>query len=98
MQSKNICVQNVFGNLEQKAKRFIVSLEGNEKDVINVFRSIWELAFLYDGYFYTPCKYNVDGAAEDVEQLYFLSFYDTGRIWKNCANTLVGPEKNFQKK
>lgn len=43
---------------------------------IEVLRSIWELSSLYDGYFYKPCKYNVDGIDVNVEKLYFLSFYD----------------------
>lgn len=95
MQSQDIFIQNVFGKLEQETKRFIVSLEGIVENVIDVLRNIWELAFLYDGYFYTPCKYTVDGVDENVEKLYFLTFYNTGKIWRNCASTLVGADKDF---
>lgn len=91
----NINYQNVSGEVKQEAKKFIVSLGGNTENVIDVFRNIWELAFLYDGYFYTPCKYIVDGVEENVEKLYFLSFYNTGKIWRNCASTLVGTDKDF---
>lgn len=98
MQPQNIIIQNVSGNLIQEAKKFMISLEGNEADVIKILRSIWELAFLYDGYFYKPCKYNVDGIDENVEKLYFLSFYKTGKIWRNCASTLVGTDKDFSEK
>lgn len=59
MQLPNIDFQNVSGNLIQETKKFMVSLEGNAEDVIEVLRSIWELSSLYDGYFYKPCKYNV---------------------------------------
>lgn len=76
MQPQNIDFQNVSGNLIQETKKFMVSLENNAEDVIEVLRSIWELSSLYDGYFYKPCKYNVDGIDVNVEKLYFLSFYD----------------------
>ena len=95
MQPRNIYFQNVSGKLEQKAQKFIVSLEGNAENVIDVLRNIWELAFLYDGYFYKPCQFNVDGVDENVETLYFLSFYNTGKIWRNCASTLIGADKDF---
>lgn len=74
MQPQNIDFQNVSGNLIQETKKFMVSPEGNAEDVIEVLRSIWELSPLYDGYFYKPCKYNVDGIDVNVEKLYFLSF------------------------
>ena len=95
MQTRNIYFQNVSGKLEQEAQKFIVSLEGNAENVIDVLRNIWELAFLYDGYFYKPCQFNVDGVDENVEKLYFLPFYNTGKIWRNCASTLVGADKDF---
>ena len=85
----------MFGKLEQETERFIISLEGDSLDVIEVFRNIWELMFLYDGYFYTPCKYVVDGADENVKKLFFLSFYNTGKTWRNCASTLMGADKDF---
>lgn len=95
MQSRNIYFQNVSGKLEQEAQKFIVSLESNAENVIDVLRNIWELAFLYDGYFYKPCQFNVDGVDENIEKLYFLSFYNTGKIWRNCASTLAGSDKDF---
>lgn len=95
MSPQTIDYQKVSGKLEQETKKFTASLEGNEENVIDVLRYIWELAFLYDGYFYKPCKYTVDGVDENVEKLYFLSFYNTGEIWRNCASTLVGADKDF---
>lgn len=87
--------QNVSGKLEQMSQKFIVSLEGDAEEAIDMLRNIWELAFLYDGYFYKPCHYNVDGVDENVEKLYFLSFYSTGKTWRNCASTLMGADKDF---
>lgn len=95
MPPQTIDYQKGSGKLEQEAQKFIVSLEGNAENVIDVLRNIWELAFLYDGYFYTPCKYTIDGVDENVEKLYFLSFYNAGKIWRNCASTLVGVDKDF---
>lgn len=98
MQLQNIDFQNVSGNLIQETKKFMISLESNAEDVIEVLRSIWELSSLYDGYFYKPCKYNVDGIDVNVEKLYFLSFYKTGKTWRKCASTLVGTDKDFSEK
>ena len=95
MKTQTINYQKVFGKLEQETERFIISLEGDSLDVIEVFRNIWELMFLYDGYFYTPCKYVVDGADENVKKLFFLSFYNTGKTWRNCASSLMGADKDF---
>lgn len=95
MQSQNIYFEKVTGKVEQESQKFIVSLEGSVENVIDMLRNIWELAFLYDGYFYKPCKYNVDGVDEDVEKLFFLSFYNTGKTWRNCASTLMGSDKDF---
>ena len=95
MKTQTINYQKVFGKLEQETERFIISLEGDSLDVIEVFRNIWELMFLYDGYFYTPCKYIVDGADENVKKLFFLSFYNTGKTWRNCASTVMGADKDF---
>jgi hypothetical protein len=95
MKTQTINYQKVFGKLEQETERFIISLEGDSLDVIEVFRNIWELMFLYDGYFYIPCKYIVDGADENVKKLFFLSFYNTGKTWRNCASTLMGADKDF---
>lgn len=95
MQLKNFKFQNVSGRLEQEAKKFLVQLEGNDEDVLSALRYIWELLCLYDGYFYAPRNYIVNGVNENIEKLYFLSFYQTGRIWRNCATTLVGADKDF---
>lgn len=95
MPPQAIKYQNVSGKMEQMSQKFIVSLEGNVEDAIDIFRNIWELTFWYDGYFYKPYRYNVDGVDENVEKLYFLSFYNTGKIWRNSASTLVGADKDF---
>lgn len=32
-----------------------------KSNIEEVFRLVWELLFLYDGYFYEPISFNVDG-------------------------------------
>lgn len=87
--------QSVLGSVEQAEKSFSVQLNGEQDIVIEVLRLIWELAFLYDGYFYIPKNYIVDGKEEKVEKLYFLTFYETGKIWESNGTTLAGAKKDF---
>ena len=77
-----ISYKNIKGNLERKDTQCIISLEGEEHSGIKVFRLVWELTFLYEGYFYTPVKYIVDGKEKNVLDLYFLSYYKCGKTWK----------------
>ena len=95
MQEQEIDFQNITGTLKQTNNKFIINLQGEREDVISFIRSIWELASLYDGYFYTPENYFIDGINKSVDELYFLSFYKTGKIWKDFAMTLVGADKDF---
>lgn len=87
--------KNVTGRIEQKENTFDVELIGDEDEVVIVLRLIWELAFLYDGYFYKPERYVVDGKESDVKNLYFLSYYISGKSWREAASTLAGSDKDF---
>lgn len=55
-------------------------LEGSE-NIKAVFQLIWELLFLYDGYFYEPISYEVDGHKKDCKELITLPFYKTDKKW-----------------
>ena len=83
-----ISYENINGNLERKDKQCVISLEGEEYPCIKVLRLVWELTFLYEGYFYTPVKYIVDGKEKNVLDLYFLSYYKCGKTWRNSAAPL----------
>ena len=63
----------------QGDKQCTVRANGNKEAAIKVIRIIWELVFLYDGFYYKPIKYMIDGQEIQVEKLYFLPFYKTGR-------------------
>ena len=45
MHPQDIFIQNVFGKVEQEAKKFIVSLEGDSETVTEVLRYIWNWLF-----------------------------------------------------
>ncbi len=82
-------------------KQCVVQANGDKEKSVNIIRIIWELAFLYDGYFYRPKKYIEDGQEISVEKLYFLKFYKTDKNWYNAAislheNTILFSEKGLQ--
>lgn len=85
---QEIQYEEVCGSIEQKSKQCIIKLEGEEDLVIKVLRLIWEVIFLYEGYFYVPTKYIVDDKEKKPEELYFLSYYRCGETWRNAATSL----------
>lgn len=58
----------------------IIILEGDE-NVEKTFRLVWELLYLYDGYFYEPISYDVDGIKKNPEDLIMLDLYKTDKKW-----------------
>ena len=62
-------------------KDTICDIELNGKNVEEVFYLIWELLFLYDGYFYRPIQFWVDGNEQDASKLIRVNFYNTGKQW-----------------
>ena len=95
LQEQRIAVQNVTGTIKQENERFILELVGEKEEVLCILRSIWELASLYDGYFYRPVNYVIDGEEQTVKDLHFLSYYNTGGIWMSSAVALAGSNKDF---
>lgn len=71
-------------HIEIKDLECRLELEG-EKNVSETFYLIWELLFLYDGYFYEPVFYTVDGKETDAESLIRLKFYSTDKKWYSSA-------------
>ena len=90
--------QNIVYSVELDHESFILELHGEKEAVLELVRNIWELASLYDGYFYKPENYTIDGTIQNVDDLYFLSFYRTGEIWTNFARNLVGTNRDFSAK
>lgn len=68
-------------------------LEGDE-NVKDVFQLIWELLFLYDGYFYEPVSYEIDGHKKDCKELITLPFYKTDQKWY-CSELLGRSQRDL---
>ncbi len=71
-------------HIEIKDLECRMELEG-EKKVAETFYLMWELLFLYDGYFYEPVFYTVDGKETDAESLIRVKFYSTDKKWYSSA-------------
>lgn len=52
-----------------------------KSNIEEVFRLVWELLFLYDGYFYEPVSFEVDGEIKDAKELIRVAFYRTDKKW-----------------
>lgn len=67
-----------------------LKISGNMSDEIeNAFYAIWELLFLYDGYFYIPKVYAIDGATQDINDLCRTKMYNTAKVWMDAATLLA---------
>lgn len=53
-----------------------MKLVGEEQNVFDMLRAIWEISFLYEGYFYKPTKYLYDFKERKVKE-YFNSRLET---------------------
>ena len=67
-------------NIDIKDTECIMTFEG-DNDHESIFRLIWELLFLYDGYFYEPYLYEIDGCQHNCNKLITLPFYHTDKSW-----------------
>lgn len=51
----------------------VMSLKGNE-NIQYVFCLVWELLSLYDGYFYEPISYEVDGLKKMLKNYIYIRY------------------------
>lgn len=67
-----------------------LKISGNKSDEIEeMFYAIWELLFLYDGYFYIPKVYEVDDIVHEINSLYRVNMYKTAKAWIVAATPLA---------
>ena len=85
--------KGVNSDIKIKDTNCIVILNGDE-NIKEVFRLIWELLFLYDGYFYEPMEYEIDGQKRDCKELIFLPFYKTDKKWY-CSELLGRSQRDL---
>ena len=71
--------KGVTANIKIKDNNCKLELEG-EENVKIVFQLLWELLFLYDGYFYEPISYEIDGVKMECKELITLPFYKTDKM------------------
>ena len=95
---ENINFMDIKGEIEIKDNTFKVRLNGEFETCINVLRDIWELSFLYDGYFYKPILFKKDQKEQDVDKLIFLDYYNTSSMWVNSASPLCEQKDNYSEK
>lgn len=76
-----VCVEIKIENINCE-----LILEGDE-NIKTVFQLIWELLFLYDGYFYEPTSLEIDGHKKDCKELFTAPFYKTDKKWY-CSELL----------
>lgn len=79
-QEINTTYKGVCANIKIKDTNCELILEGDE-NIKKVFQLIWELLFLYDGYFYEPILYEIDGYKKDCKELITVPFYKTDKKW-----------------
>ena len=65
--------------IEIKDKKCVILLDGKSENVERAFYIVWEVLFLYDGYFYKPSAFIIDGEEKEVDSLIKVAFYQSGR-------------------
>ena len=81
----------VMVNIKIKDTNCLLILNGNHNHD-KVLRLIWELLSLFDGYFYEPVSYEVDGNVNNYKQLIKLGYFETDRKWY-CSELLGRDER-----
>lgn len=76
-----------------------LKIVGNKSDEIeDMFYAIWELLFLYDGYFYIPKVYEIDSTVQDINDLYRTKMYKTAKVWMDAATLLAKSNRILDEK
>ena len=66
-----------------------------KEDIDKCFYAIWEILALYDGYFYRPIKYLIDGIEYKADSLYRVKMYKTSKEWIDSAVLLGRNSRSF---
>lgn len=73
-------------------------LEGESLNINKVFYLVWEVLFMYDGYFYKPLKWSVDGEEKEANNLIRTGFYQSGYTWISFSFLLGRAERDLSEK
>ena len=83
--------------IEIKDKKCVILLDGKSQNVERAFYIVWEVLFLYDGYFYKPMAFTVDGEEKEVDSLIKVAFYQSGWHWIESSILLGRAERDLSK-
>ncbi|MCM1267841.1 MAG: hypothetical protein NC302_08055 [Bacteroidales bacterium] len=87
--------ESVDISIEIKDRKCSMILEGKAETVKKAFYIVWEVLFLYDGYFYSPLKLTIDDEEKNIDDLIRVAFYKSGRQWISSAILLGRAERNL---
>lgn len=82
-------------SIEIKDRKCSIILEGESETVRKAFYLVWEVLFLYDGYFFEPLRLIIDGEEKSVDSLIKAAFYKSGYNWISSAILLGRAERNL---
>lgn len=71
---------------------------GSEEKVKEILYATWELLAWYDGYFYTPISYKIDGVEQKVVELSTINYYITDKKWVSSAQLLGRNKRGISEK
>lgn len=70
----------------------IIIFHNTEERATELFYTVWELLVWYDGYFYKPIRYYINGRRRKTCELFRRNMYSTDFKWINSA-LLIGRNK-----
>lgn len=82
-------------SIDIKDRKCNMVLEGESETVSKAFYLVWEVLFLYDGYFFEPLRLIIDGEEKSVDSLIKVAFYKSGHNWISSAILLGRAERNL---
>lgn len=82
-------------SIEIKDRKCSMILKGESETVQKAFYIVWEVLFLYDGYFFEPLRLIIDGEEKGVDSLVKAAFYKSGHSWILSAILLGRAERNL---
>ncbi|MBD5508683.1 MAG: hypothetical protein HDR05_11730 [Lachnospiraceae bacterium] len=82
-------------SIEINDRKCNMILEGKSESVKKAFYIVWEVLFLYDGYFYSPLSLTIDDEEKNIDDLIRAAFYKSGHHWISAAILLGRAERNL---
>lgn len=81
---RNKCELSICGESDERVKELVYAT--------------WELLAWYDGYFYTPISYKIDGIEHNTDELISVDYYVTDKKWISSAPLLGRNRRGISEK